>query len=197
MKNISVLLLVIGSFLFGFHVSSRIGPEEIVETDTVTVTKIEKRVDTIFLAQRETIKEEVKLPPDTVYKPTDSADLALKYNNLLEEHYTEKYIRDSVEVDTLGLLKIHDVLYANTIQERSVTYDFEIPTRVETITEIRTVKPTTINVGLTAGPQGFGPGVVLNHKQDYLYYVGYEFGTGEHGFSSVRFGAFINLNTFR
>jgi hypothetical protein len=122
---IAGLVIFIGVYILFFSPEDE--PQEPIIT---TVTEI----DTVFT---EVLKEVPKYVPtyidrvvrDTVEMPLDVDTLAI-----IEDYFARYIYSDTLKVDSLGFGYITDTVTENKIVERSVKWDYRIPSIRETIT---------------------------------------------------------------
>jgi hypothetical protein len=164
---IAGLVIFIGVYILFFTPDPE--PQEPIIT---TVTEI----DTVFT---EVLKEVPKYVPkyidrvvrDTVEMPLDVDTLAI-----IEDYFARYIYSDTLKVDSLGFGYITDTVTENKIVERSVVWDYRIPSIRETITTTIQLPPKRkreFYIGLMAGGTQtdfsyFGPSIGFKTKSSKM-----------------------------
>ena len=137
LSNITVLLLV--GLLLYITQCRKVDPivETIIETktewDTVTTTS------EVFIPK---VVERVVIDIDTFSSPIDTM-------SILRDYYSKNYFRDTILLDTLGIVIINDTISENYIYSRVITSKVNIPTKTTTITNYINKREFYYGVGLT------------------------------------------------
>lgn len=99
-------------------------------------------------------------------------------NSIINDHYTKLEYIDTIKLDSVGFVRVKDVLYKNKIESRDVIYNYRIPTITKQITTI--IPPnskTQVYVGLDAQfnkaniLHSVGIDLLLKTKKDKMYGV--------------------------
>ena len=91
-------------------------------------------------------------------------------------YYTTKEYLDTIKIDSIGSVRLRDVIDKNTIASRSVSYDYKIPIITKTITDtIKLANKRQVYVGVDARfdkttiVHSIGVDLMLKNKKDMIY----------------------------
>ena len=163
-----VKYLVIGLILglMGGYLYTYLYPNTIIEE------KVEYRykyaTKTVYI-DAPTIRSFV-LPEDTLYIPTDTAELIARYRKLWASYNTRNYYQDTLKFDTLGYAVVNQQVIKNTIDNIIYTYNLTIPEK--TITKFVYPK-NSLYIGGLVGQGNISPMVMYTNKGKYNYLVSY------------------------
>lgn len=110
------------------------------------------------------------LPEDTLYIPTDTAELIARYREIWLSHNTRNLYRDTLTFDTLGYAIIDQQVFRNTLD--SVKYEYSLKIPEKTITRIVYPK-NSLYIGGLIGKENISPMIVYTNKGKYNYLVSY------------------------
>ena len=168
--SIAILILAVIIVLQRINSSPDIIEKPIVIRDTIWQNKVKviytspKVVQTIPL---KIISE--KYLPDPNYDK-----LVLQYQELVKLHLAKNIQKDSVQIDSIGFVKVTDTVQNNIVQNRKWEYNIKYPIIKETIIE----PPKKINqLYIGGGLQGnqyniinsINGGILYKNKKDQLY----------------------------
>ena len=168
--SIAILILAVIIVLQRSNSSPDIIEKSIVIRDTIWQKKDSviytspKVVQTIPLK----IISEKYLPDPNYYK------LVLQYQELVKLHLAKNIQKDSVQIDSIGFVKVTDTVQNNIVQNRKWEYNIKYPIIKETIIE----PPKKINqLYIGGGLQGnqyniinsINGGILYKNKKDQLY----------------------------
>ena len=158
---IGLILGLIGGYLYTYLYPNTI-IEEKVEYKYKYATK------TVYI-DAPTIRSFV-LPEDTLYIPTDTAELIARYRKLWASYNTRNYYQDTLKFDTLGYAVVNQQVIKNTIDNIIYTYNLTIPEK--TITKFVYPK-NSLYIGGLVGQGNISPMVMYTNKGKYNYLVSY------------------------
>ena len=158
---IGLILGLIGGYLYTYLYPNTI-IEEKVEYRYKYATK------TVYI-DAPTIRSFV-LPEDTLYIPTDTAELIARYRKLWASYNTRNYYQDTLKFDTLGYAVVNQQVIKNTIDNIIYTYNLTIPEK--TITKFVYPK-NSLYIGGLVGQGNISPMVMYTNKGKYNYLVSY------------------------
>ena len=110
------------------------------------------------------------LPEDTLYIPTDTAELIARYRKLWTSYNTRNFYQDTLKFDTLGYAVVNQQVIKNTIDNIIYTYNLTIPEKTTT----KFVYPkNSLYIGGLVGQSNISPMVMYTNKGKYNYLVSY------------------------
>lgn len=179
-KDFIIIVLFIVLILDRFGCTHNSNNQQITKTDTVhSIQIITVRDSTIthpvFLTQILPTKNTI-IPTKYVADTADISDLRAKYRILLQDHETKNITKDSIKVDTFGIVSIEDTTFENNIVGRRWNWNIKVPIITNTIT--KTIFPKSVTQlyfgGGIYGVQGsiisgFDAGLLLKNKKDQIF----------------------------
>ena len=158
---IGLILGLMGGYLYTY-----------LYTNTIIEEKVEYKykyaTNTVYI-DAPTIRSFV-LPEDTLYIPTDTAELIARYRKLWASYNTRNYYQDTLKFDTLGYAVVNQQVIKNTIDNIIYTYNLTIPEK--TITKFVYPK-NSLYIGGLVGVGNISPMVMYTNKGKYNYLVSY------------------------
>lgn len=155
----------------------------IATTTTVTTTPVSGQTGNYVPTPVEAPKPKIKTIFKKIFVPKtqyvyNTVEVPAKVDTaeILKSYYAKNYYSDTIKTkDTISHLKvvINDVVTQNKIIDRSVLYDYIIPTK--TITTTVTPKPKgQLFAGVNVG-QGLGASIAYKTPKDKMYDAGFMF----------------------
>ena len=168
--SIAILILAVIIVLQRSNSSPDIIEKPIVIRDTVW----QKKDSVIYTSPKVMQTIPVKIISEK-YLPDPNYDkLVLQYQELVKLHLAKNIQKDSVQIDSIGFVKVTDTVQNNVVQNRKWEYNIKYPIIKETIIE----PPKKINqLYIGGGLQGnqyniinsINGGILYKNKKDQLY----------------------------
>ena len=168
--SIAILILAVIIILQRINSSPDIIEKSIVIRDTVW----QKKDSVIYTSPKVVQTIPVKIVSEK-YLPDPNYDkLVLQYQELVKLHLAKNIQKDSVQIDSIGFVKVTDTVQNNIVQNRKWEYNIKYPIIKETIIE----PPKKINqLYIGGGLQGnqyniinsINGGILYKNKKDQLY----------------------------
>ena len=168
--SIAILILAVIIVLQRSNSSPDIIEKSIVVRDTVW----QKKDGVIYTSPKVVQTIPVKIVSEK-YLPDPNYDkLVLQYQELVKLHLAKNIQKDSVQIDSIGFVKVTDTVQNNIVQNRKWEYNIKYPIIKETIIE----PPKKINqLYIGGGLQGnqyniinsINGGILYKNKKDQLY----------------------------
>ena len=168
--SIAILILAVIIVLQRINSSPDIIEKPIVIRDTVW----QKKDSVIYTSPKVIQTIPVKIVSEK-YLPDPNYDkLVLQYQELVKLHLAKNIQKDSVQIDSIGFVKVTDTVQNNIVQNRKWEYNIKYPIIKETIIE----PPKKINqLYIGGGLQGnqyniinsINGGILYKNKKDQLY----------------------------
>ena len=168
--SIAILILAVIIVLQRSNSSPDIIEKSIVIRDTIW----QKKDSVIYTSPKVVQTIPLKIISEK-YLPDPNYDkLALQYQELVKLHLSKNVQKDSVQIDSIGFVKVTDTVQNNIVQNRKWEYNIKYPIIKETIIE----PPKKINqLYIGGGLQGtqyniinsINGGILYKNKKDQLY----------------------------
>ena len=168
--SIAILILAVIIILQRINSSPDIIEKSIVIRDTIW----QKKDSVIFTSPKVVQTIPLKIISEK-YLPDPNYDkLVLQYQELVKLHLAKIIQKDSVQIDSIGFVKVIDTVQNNIVQNRKWEYNIKYPIIKETIIE----PPKKINqLYIGGGLQGnqyniinsINGGILYKNKKDQLY----------------------------
>ena len=168
--SIAILILAVIIVLQRSNSSPDIIEKPIVIRDTIW----QKKDSVIYTSPKVVQTIPVKIVSEK-YLPDPNYDkLVLQYQELVKLHLAKNIQKDSVQIDSIGFVKVTDTVQNNIVQNRKWEYNIKYPIIKETIIE----PPKKINqLYIGGGLQGnqyniinsINGGILYKNKKDQLY----------------------------
>ena len=168
--SIAILILAVIIILQRINSSPDIIEKSIVIRDTIW----QKKDSVIYTSPKVVQTIPLKIISEK-YLPDPNYDkLALQYQELVKLHLAKNIQKDSVQIDSIGFVKVTDTVQNNIVQNRKWEYNIKYPIIKETIIE----PPKKINqLYIGGGLQGnqyniinsINGGLLYKNKKDQLY----------------------------
>ena len=168
--SIAILILAVIIVLQRSNSSPDIIEKSIVIRDTVW----QKKDSVIYTSPKVVQTIPLKIISEK-YLPDPNYDkLVLQYQELVKLHLAKNIQKDSVQIDSIGFVKVTDTVQNNIVQNRKWEYNIKYPIIKETIIE----PPKKINqLYIGGGLQGnqyniinsINGGILYKNKKDQLY----------------------------
>lgn len=168
--SIAILILAVIIILQRINSSPDIIEKSIVIRDTVW----QKKDSVIYTSPKVVQTIPLKIISEK-YLPDPNYDkLVLQYQELVKLHLAKNIQKDSVQIDSIGFVKVTDTVQNNIVQNRKWEYNIKYPIIKETIIE----PPKKINqLYIGGGLQGnqyniinsINGGILYKNKKDQLY----------------------------
>mgnify|MGYP000668062058 FL=1 len=168
--SIAILILAVIIILQRINSSPDIVEKSIVIRDTVW----QKKDSVIYTSPKVVQTIPLKIISEK-YLPDPNYDkLVLQYQELVKLHLAKNIQKDSVQIDSIGFVKVTDTVQNNIVQNRKWEYNIKYPIIKETIIE----PPKKINqLYIGGGLQGnqyniinsINGGILYKNKKDQLY----------------------------
>lgn len=168
--SIAILILAVIIILQRINSSPDIVEKPIIVRDTVW----QKKDSVIYTSPKVVQTIPLKIISEK-YLPDPNYDkLVLQYQELVKLHLAKNIQKDSVQIDSIGFVKVTDTVQNNIVQNRKWEYNIKYPIIKETIIE----PPKKINqLYIGGGLQGnqyniinsINGGILYKNKKDQLY----------------------------
>lgn len=168
--SIAILILAVIIVLQRSNSSPDIIEKPIVIRDTVW----QKKDSVIYTSPKIVQTIPVKIISEK-YLPDPNYDkLVLQYQELVKLHLAKNIQKDSVQIDSIGFVKVTDTVQNNIVQNRKWEYNLKYPIIKETIIE----PPKKVNqLYIGGGLQGnqyniinsINGGILYKNKKDQIY----------------------------
>ena len=168
--SIAILILAVIIVLQRSNSSPDIIEKPIVIRDTIW----QKKDSVIYTSPKVVQTIPVKIISEK-YLPDPNYDkLVLQYQELVKLHLAKNIQKDSVQIDSIGFVKVTDTVQNNIVQNRKWEYNIKYPIIKETIIE----PPKKINqLYIGGGLQGnqyniinsINGGILYKNKKDQIY----------------------------
>jgi hypothetical protein len=170
-KYIIIIVLVVIIILMRSCDDSTIIPQSTVITKYDTLWK--KTHDTII---KKVKVVDVKYVPIKELTPSNNIDTCkARFNSLLKEHSKQTTYKDTIKLDSLGIITVIDTVWRNALKERTYIRDYKIPLVTKTITIIKQPDPKRqlyIGGNLFGDRrtlQSFTPGILYKDRKDRIF----------------------------
>ena len=148
---------------------------DIVEKPTIVRDTVWQKKDSVIYTSPKVVQTiPVKIVSEK-YLPDPNYDkLVLQYQELVKLHLSKNIQKDSVQIDSIGFVRVTDTVQNNIVQNRKWEYNIKYPIIKETIIE----PPKKINqLYIGGGLQGnqyniinsINGGILYKNKKDQLY----------------------------
>ena len=168
--SIAILILAVIIVLQRSNSSPDIVEKPIVVRDTVW----QKKDSLIYTSPKVVQTIPVKIISEK-YLPDPNYDkLVLQYQELVKLHLAKNIQKDSVQIDSIGFVKVTDTVQNNIVQNRKWEYNIKYPIIKETVIQ----PPKKVNqLYIGGGLQGnqyniinsINGGILYKNKKDQLY----------------------------
>ena len=168
--SIAILILAVIIVLQRSNSSPDIIEKPIVIRDTVW----QKKDSVIYTSPKVVQTIPVKIISEK-YLPDPNYDkLVLQYQELVKLHLSKNVQKDSVQIDSIGFIKVTDTVQNNVVQNRKWEYNIKYPIIKETVIQ----PPKKINqLYIGGGLQGnqyniinsVNGGILYKNKKDQIY----------------------------
>ena len=168
--SIAILILAVIIILQRINSSPDIIEKPIVVRDTVW----QKKDSLIYTSPKVVQTIPVKIISEK-YLPDPNYDkLVLQYQELVKLHLAKNIQKDSVQIDSIGFVKVTDTVQNNIVQNRKWEYNIKYPIIKETVIQ----PPKKVNqLYIGGGLQGnqyniinsINGGILYKNKKDQLY----------------------------
>ena len=168
--SIAILILAVIIVLQRSNSSPDIIEKPIVIRDTVW----QKKDSVIYTSPKVVQTIPLKIVSEK-YLPDPNYDkLVLQYQELVKLHLSKNVQKDSVQIDSIGFVKVTDTVQNNVVQNRKWEYNLKYPIIKETIIQ----PPKKVNqLYIGGGLQGnqyniinsINGGILYKNKKDQLY----------------------------
>ena len=139
--------------------------------EVVTTTKVETKLDTIYLSKTKYIPQK-KTIVDTIYQEIPAEVDTL---TILKDYFSKVVYRDTINIDTFGTLVIEDTISRNLIISRELFSNIVLPTTTVTKTTLENKRILYAGASLSGNREvinQLGVGLMLKGKNDRLYGLG-------------------------
>ena len=168
--SIAILILAIIIILQRINSSPDIVEKPIVVRDTVW----RKKDSVIYTSPKVVQTIPVKVISEK-YLPDPNYDkLVLQYQELVKLHLAKNIQKDSVQIDSIGFVKVTDTVQNNIVQNRKWEYNLKYPIIKETIIQpLKKVNQLYIGGGLQGNQyniiNSINGGLLYKNKKDQIY----------------------------
>ena len=168
--SIAILILAVIIVLQRRNSSPDIIEKPIVVRDTIW----QKKDSVVFTSPKVVQTIPVKIISEKYLPDPNHDKLVLQYQELVKLHLAKNIQKDSVQIDSIGFVKVTDTVQNNIVQNRKWEYNIKYPIIKETIIE----PPKKINqLYIGGGLQGnqyniinsINGGILYKNKKDQLY----------------------------
>jgi hypothetical protein len=158
---IGLILGLIGGYLYTY-----LYPNTIIEEKVEIKYKYVEK--TVYLDKP--IIRNFILPEDTLYIPTDTAELIARYREIWTKHNTRNFYQDTFKLDTFGYFVSNIQVIRNQVDSLSGKYELKIPEK--TITKFVYPK-NSLYIGGLIGKENISPSIMFTRSGKYNYYITY------------------------
>ena len=168
--SIAILILAVIIVLQRSNSSPDIIEKPIVVRDTVW----QKKDSVIYTSPKVVQTIPVKVVSEKYLPDPNHDKLVLQYQELVKLHLAKNIQKDSVQIDSIGFVKVTDTVQNNIVQNRKWEYDLKYPIIKETIIQ----PPKKVNqLYIGGGLQGnqynivnsINGGLLYKNKKDQMY----------------------------
>ena len=168
--SIAILILAVIIVLQRSNSSPDIIEKPIVIRDTIW----QKKDNVIYTSPKVVQTIPLKIISEKYLPDPNYDNLILQYQELVKLHLAKNIQKDSVQIDSIGFVKVTDTVQNNIVQNRKWEYNIKYPIIKETIIE----PPKKINqLYIGGGLQGnqyniinsINGGLLYKNKKDQLY----------------------------
>ena len=168
--SIAILILAVIIVLQRSNSSPDIIEKPIIIRDTIW----QKKDSVIYTSPKVVQTIPVKIISEK-YLPDPNYDkLVLQYQELVKLHLAKNIQKDSVQIDSIGFVKVTDTVQNNIVQNRKWEYNLKYPIIKETIIEpSKKVNQLYIGGGLQGNQyniiNSINGGILYKNKKDQIY----------------------------
>ena len=168
--SIAILILAVIIVLQRSNSSPDIIEKPIVIRDTIW----QKKDSVIYTSPKVVQTIPVKIVSEK-YLPDPNYDkLVLQYQELVKLHLSKNVQKDSVQIDSIGFIKVTDTVQNNVVQNRKWEYNIKYPIIKETVIQPpKKVNQLYIGGGLQGNQYNIinsvNGGILYKNKKDQLY----------------------------
>ena len=168
--SIAILILAVIIVLQRSNSSPDIIEKPIVIRDTVW----QKKDSVIYTSPKVVQTIPVKIVSEK-YLPDPNYDkLVLQYQELVKLHLSKNVQKDSVQIDSIGFIKVTDTVQNNVVQNRKWEYNIKYPIIKETVIQpSKRVNQLYIGGGLQGNQYNIinsvNGGILYKNKKDQIY----------------------------
>ena len=168
--SIAILILAVIIVLQRSNSSPDIIEKPVVIRDTVW----QKKDSVIYTSPKVVQTIPVKIVSEK-YLPDPNYDkLVLQYQELVKLHLSKNVQKDSVQIDSIGFIKVTDTVQNNVVQNRKWEYNIKYPIIKETVIQPpKKVNQLYIGGGLQGNQHNIinsvNGGILYKNKKDQIY----------------------------
>ena len=168
--SIAILILAVIIVLQRINSSPDIVEKPIIVRDTVW----QKKDSVIYTSPKVVQTIPLKIISEK-YLPDPNYDkLVLQYQELVKLHLAKNIQKDSVQIDSIGFVKVTDTVQNNIVQNRKWEYNIKYPIIKETIIQpSKKINQLYIGGGLQGNQyniiNSINGGILYKNKKDQLY----------------------------
>ena len=172
-NNILSIAILILAVIIVFQRSNS-SPDIIEKSIVVRDTVWQKKDSVIYTSPKVVQTIPVKVINEK-YLPDPNYDkLVLQYQELVKLHLAKKIQKDSVQIDSIGFVKVTDTVQNNIVQNRKWEYNLKYPIIKETIIQpLKKVNQLYIGGGLQGNQyniiNSINGGLLYKNKKDQIY----------------------------
>ena len=145
----------------------------LVPKPEVVVTTV---IDTVYNTNTVNVPTYVPKYKTIVITDTFKVPANIDTNAIIANYYTQTEYIDTVKLDSIGYVRLRDILEQNKIKSRDVFYNYKVPTITKEITKtIQPVNKRQVYVGVDARfdkttiVHSIGVDLMLKNKKDMIY----------------------------
>lgn len=172
-NNILSIAILILAVIIVFQRSN--SSPDIIEKPVVVRDTVWRKKDSVIYTSPKVIQTiPVKVVSEKYLPDPNYEKLVLQYQELVKLHLAKNIQKDSVQIDSVGFVKVTDTVQNNIVQNRKWEYNIKYPIIKETITQ-SPKKTNQLYVG--GGLQGnqyniinsINGGLLYKNKKDQIY----------------------------
>ena len=168
--SIAILILAVIIVLQRSNSSPDIIEKPIVVRDTVW----QKKDSVVYTSPKVVQTIPVKIVSEKYLPNPNYEKLVLQYQELVKLHLSKNIQKDSVQIDSIGFVKVTDTVQNNVVQNRKWEYNLKYPIIKETIIEpSKKVNQLYIGGGLQGNQYNIinsvNGGLLYKNKKDQIY----------------------------
>ena len=168
--SIAILILAVIIVLQRSNSSPDIIEKPIVVRDTVW----QKKDSVIYTSPKVIQTIPVKIISEKYLPDSNYDKLVLQYQELVKLHLAKNIQKDSVQIDSIGFVKVTDTVQNNIVQNRKWEYNIKYPIIKETVIQpSKKVNQLYIGGGLQGNQyniiNSINGGILYKNKKDQIY----------------------------
>ena len=172
-NNILSIAILILAVIIVFQRSN--SSPDIIEKPTIVRDTVWQKKDSVIYTSPKVVQTiPIKVVSEKYLPDPNYEKLVLQYQELVKLHLAKNIQKDSVQIDSIGFVKVTDTVQNNVVQNRKWEYNIKYPIIKETIIEpSKKVNQLYIGGGLQGNQynmiNSINGGLLYKNKKDQLY----------------------------